>query len=137
MSDTTDIAPVISSTVIGVAVVLIAYRQWRTEQARLIHDRFEKRFAVYKATDDFIKTAYITGLTDQDVFDFYDVTKEAYFLFNRSLASYLEEQVLAKGSELNNIGKLSEITNDVEERREREQERTELITWMRKQRNPT
>jgi hypothetical protein len=130
----TDIASIISSTVIGCAVAFIAWRQWRTERERLIHDRFDKRFAVYRATDDFVRKAYTTGVGSQDIIEFYGVTKEAYFLFDDSLGSYLENQIFTKGNEIQSMD--IDAVRDPTERTTLVQRRRELTEWMRHQRTP-
>jgi hypothetical protein len=134
MSDAilTDIASIASSTIIGGAVAYVAWRQFRTDRERLIHDRFDRRFAVYKATDDFIRKAFTIGVTEQEIFEFYNVTKEAYFLFDEALASYLENDILANGSKIMTLGAAGAgavSVSDVQERRE-------LTEWMRHQRIP-
>jgi hypothetical protein len=134
-TDIASLASSLSSLIIGAAVAYVAWRQWRTENERLIHERFDRRFAVYKATDDFIRKAFTIGVDDNDIFEFYSVTKEAYFLFDAALASYLEDEVLAKGNAIFSMGDLSAVEDQaklvslVEERRE-------LTEWMRTQRNP-
>jgi hypothetical protein len=121
-------ASIFSSTVIDLGIVYVAWRQWQTDRERLIHDRFDKRFAVYKATDDFIKKAHTHGVSPQDVLDFYAVTKEAYFLFDEALGSYLEHEILAKGQEIWSMtGKDVDPVEDTRIRRE-------LKDWMREQR---
>lgn len=82
----TDVASLVSSTIIG-------------GKERLVHGRFDRRFNVYKATDDFIRNAFTVGLAERDVVDFYNITKEAYFLFDDALGSYLENDILAKGND--------------------------------------
>ena len=64
----------------------------------------------------------------QEVVEFYNVTKEAYFLFDDSLASYLENEVLSKGNQIASLGE-DRQPSDVRERRE-------LTEWMRHQRIP-
>jgi hypothetical protein len=123
-----DYASILSSTAIGVGILYIALRQFHTDRERLIHDRFDRRFVVYKATDDFIRKGFTHGLTMQEVVEFYNVTKEAYFLFDDSLASYLENEVLSKGNQIASLGE-DRQPSDVRERRE-------LTEWMRHQRIP-
>jgi hypothetical protein len=75
----------------------VAWRQSHTDKERLIHDRFDRRFAIYKATGDFIRNGFTYGLTKEDIVEFYNVTKEAYFLFDDALASYLEKGGASRG----------------------------------------
>jgi DNA-binding ferritin-like protein (Dps family) len=121
-------ASIFSSTVIGLGVVYVAWRQWQTDRERLIHDRFDRRFAVYKATDDFIRKAHTHGVSQEDILEFRTVTTEAYFLFDEALGSYLEHEILAKGQEIWSM--TGKDVDPVEDTRIRRQ----LKDWMSDQR---
>jgi len=44
-----------------------AHRQWRTAHDQLSFDLYEKRFAVYEATQSFLTTAIVVGrITEED-----------------------------------------------------------------------
>jgi hypothetical protein len=97
--------------------------------------RFDKLYAVYKATDDFRRKAFTTGVNGGDINSFYDVIKEARFLFGPEMASHLEREILAKGNEIYSLDNIDAV-QDRAERSRLIDRRRELTEWLRKERIP-
>jgi hypothetical protein len=58
------LAPPFIALVAGISGGYIAYRQWRTGHYQLRLDLFDRRFAVYKATQDLVRVALSDGYSD-------------------------------------------------------------------------
>ena len=87
--------------VIALLTLLIAYRQWRTAQNKMKLDLFEKRLAIYNAATAFIRNVMTSGnATDEQLRNLILGTKEAKWLLSAEIAKYLDEQLYAKGSDL-------------------------------------
>lgn len=77
----------------------IAYRQWRTAQNKLKFDLFDRRFAVYEASRDLLASVMTSGKAkDEEVFKFkfLSATREAKWLLNNEVATYLEKELYYK-----------------------------------------
>ena len=86
---------------IAILGLYIAYSQWRTNQNKLKLELFRMRFMIYEACTDFIRNIMKGGVvTDQILLDFLASTKEAKWLFNSEIASYLENDLYKNGVDL-------------------------------------
>jgi len=86
---------------VAILGLLIGWRQWRLAQNKLKLELFEKRFAVYEATLRFIATILSSGKAeDYEVFQFRSAIREAKWLFEPSVAEYLEKQLCHKAIDL-------------------------------------
>ena len=83
---------------IAATVACIAYWQYALARERFKLDMFEKRFAVYKATQRFLSVILRAGKVDMDkLFEFRRDTQDAAFLFGQEIPAYLkrlDEQAL-------------------------------------------
>jgi len=80
-----------SGVLIAAAVAYIAYRQYSLAREKFKLDMFEKRFAVYKATQRFLTLIFRDGKVDMDkLFEFRRDTQDATFLFGEEIPAYLK-----------------------------------------------
>lgn len=84
--------------IIGIATVVIAYQQWRTNQRneitnaqKLKHDLYEKRYAIYLAARSFLREIMRGKITDTMLFNYWEGTNAARFLLDEEMTVYLEE----------------------------------------------
>ena len=86
--------------VIGIATAIIVYQQWRTNkriqetnEKRLKHERYDKRFAVYDSARTFLRNIMIYGkdVSDAMVMDYWSGINPARFLLNEDITAYLEK----------------------------------------------
>lgn len=69
-----------------IGTLIIAWRQWRTEQAKLKLDLFEKRYAIYAAVLEFMKSVNAYGnATHDDVRRFQLGVSQCEFLFDSKI----------------------------------------------------
>jgi len=106
MSWTTSIAALLTP-VIAIATAIIAYQQWRTNQRiqetnekRLKHERYDKRFAVYDSARTFLRNIMINGedVSDTMIIEYWSGINPSRFLLNQEITAYLEglEREVAK-----------------------------------------
>lgn len=87
--------------IVALLGLLIAYRQWRTAQNKLKLELFKKRLAIYSAATDFINSVMTSGkATDEQLRSLIQGTKEAKWLLSADIATYLDEELYAKGVDL-------------------------------------
>jgi hypothetical protein len=75
---------------VGVAVAYIAWQQWRTNHHKLKLDLFDRRFKVYAAATDLLKS--LDGrldVDDKDLQDFQLSIRESVFLFKPEVTEFL------------------------------------------------
>jgi hypothetical protein len=82
------LAPTFVAIVAALIAGYIALRQWWTAHDRLSFDLFEKRFAVYQATQTLISTLH-GGLTPEDMGHFYEGIRGAEFFFDGDTRNFL------------------------------------------------
>jgi hypothetical protein len=88
----TEYLKAVGPTIIAAIVVYIAYQQWRVNQANLREKLFERRFEVFKDTQEFlIAIIRQATFTDDDPINFQNAPQVARFLFGKKLADYLQE----------------------------------------------
>jgi hypothetical protein len=89
---------------IAVFGTLLAHKQWRTSHKKLKMDLFEKRYSIYKATNDFILSTMSSGqVNDEHLFKFRSATKEAKWILNSDIATYLDEQIWSEAIDLQTL----------------------------------
>lgn len=79
-----DLTTTITLVTVGVAIIvaLITWGQWVTNRARLRHELFDRRYAVYEQIAAFIAEILISGgVPDGEPENFSRRTKTAYFIF--------------------------------------------------------
>lgn len=78
--------------VIAVAMVYIAYQQWRTNRSRLAHELYDRRLGVFRAVKDFYGEIGTAGTAKYEmVMKFNAATAEAEFLFGDEIREHIEE----------------------------------------------
>lgn len=114
-----------------------AQQQAELAAIRLQHDLFDRRFAVYDATRELIRTVVQHGqATEQQIFDFRMKTRDAKFLLDDEISAYLEEfsnkawDILMLESEL-------DAANDPTGREEIIGRQRALKDWIRKSTSST
>jgi hypothetical protein len=113
----------------------IAFQQYQTARHRLRLDLFEKRLAVYEAAKSLIQTAIRDGNLKTDrIFEFVRDSRQAEFLFDQPLVSYLEA-IRAKSFRFSHLNEqLHEIRIPVgPERTKVAEEETQLLNWFMEQ----
>ena len=74
---------------VAATVAWIGYHQYALAKARFKLDLFEKRFAIYKATEKFLSSS--ASPSRDDLAEFRRDTRDALFLFSDDIVKYLEE----------------------------------------------
>jgi hypothetical protein len=81
----------LSIPTIAIVGLLIAFSQWRLSRRKLDIDLFDKRYAVYLATNMFIGAITTKGKPEFDsIATFLVTTRSAKFLFDLALVNYLD-----------------------------------------------
>jgi hypothetical protein len=82
----------IATLFLSIAVVVIAWQQWRVAESKLRLDLFDRRYKVYDATRKFLSVIIREArFTNSDLFEFNAGTSDAQFLFKPDVAEYLAE----------------------------------------------
>tara|TARA_R110002110_G_scaffold413231_3_gene640315 strand:- start:3925 stop:4386 length:462 start_codon:yes stop_codon:yes gene_type:complete len=114
--------------------LLIAYRQWRTAQNKLKLELFEKRLAIYNAATAFISSVMTSGkATDPQLRDLILGTKEAKWILSSEIAKYLDEQLYAKGVDLQCLSAELEGVPVSQERSTNVHEQRNIKLWLNDQ----
>ncbi|WP_210024194.1 hypothetical protein [Methylocaldum sp. RMAD-M] len=126
---TTYLSALLTPTV-AVLGSFIAYRQWRLAQNKLKLDLFERRLTVYEAARTLLSSIMATGKAkDGEVFKFMVATREAKWLFNESVAEYLDKQLYHKAIDLQTLDAELEGVPVGEERRKNVRAQAEIKEW--------
>lgn len=81
----------LSTPLLALLAGYIAWRQWKTSNEALKKDLFDKRFAVYEATREFLGDIVLSRtVTPQQLGKFHKETLGARWLFNEQLAKELQ-----------------------------------------------
>ena len=84
----------IATLVVGLAVVLIAWQQWKVSHAKLRLDLFDRRYKIFEATRTLLREITNSAtFSDEQLFKFYTDTADAEFLFRSDVVDYLAEIV--------------------------------------------
>jgi len=82
----------ITTLIVGLAVVFIAWRQWQVARNKLRLDLFDRRYKVYDATKKFLAAILRDAtFTDSQLFEFYAGTSDTEFLFSSDVVDYLAQ----------------------------------------------
>lgn len=134
------VAAVVVTWRLGKAQLRIAENQAATARQqvelatiRLQHDLFDRRFAVYDATRTIIRTVIQhSHANEQQIVDFAMKTRDAKFLLDDEISTYLEDfankawDILTLESELG-------ATNDLNKKEENTRRQRALKDWIRDQ----
>lgn len=89
------LVPVLSALLtptIAALALLIAYLQWRTNDNKLKHDRFDRRWSYFDATRKFIQSIIVSGhVEESECIKFASFTVGAGFVFDKKIADYMNE----------------------------------------------
>ena len=128
-----DILQGLSTPVIGIAVVYIAYQQHKTNRNKLRLDLYDRRFKLYNEITSLLGSIVQKGdVSDDDLAGCLRNTKEAVFLFKEDIPKYIDE-LYEQACELQYLEKV--IGNkvpgaDIEKALEK---RAEIFGWFPKQ----
>lgn len=76
--------------VIAACAAWVAFQQWVVARLKLNHDLFERRFAVFVATQNYLVACLNRdGGTYEDTGAFYEATRAAPFLFDKDINEFL------------------------------------------------
>src|SRR4029453_13479538 len=82
----------IATLFLSMAVVVIAWQQWRVAKNKLRLELFDRRYKVYDATRKFLAGILRDGrFTNSDLFEFYAGTSDAEFLFGTDVVEHLAQ----------------------------------------------
>ncbi|MCL7419985.1 MAG: hypothetical protein M8364_03680 [Methylobacter sp.] len=116
--------------IVAVLGSFIAYRQWRLAQNKLKFDLFDRRLTVYEAARTLLSSIMTSGKAkDEEVFKFMVSTREAKWLFNESVAEYLDKQLHHKAIDLQTLDAMLEGEPVGEERTKNVHAQAEIKKW--------
>ena len=81
----------IATPAIALIVAVITWQNWRTNQGALREKLFERRFAIFQETQEFL--IMLTGKDDQienKIWHFTDTCQRSRFLFGHAIHDYLD-----------------------------------------------
>lgn len=81
----------IATLFLSIAVVVIAWQQWRVADNKLRLDLFDRRYKVYDATRKFLDMTIGEEYTDSRLVEFNIGTSDAEFLFEAEVVKYIHE----------------------------------------------
>jgi hypothetical protein len=77
---------IISTSVLGLIAIYIAWRHWWTDELKRRHDLYERRLKVYDALADFLG-----NFEKADGNEFLRQVRESRFLFSKEISDYLDK----------------------------------------------
>jgi hypothetical protein len=90
----------IASLIVAASVALIGFQQYRLASAQFKLELFDRRYAIYKATQKYLSIILREAHVDySDSVQFLSETQDALFLFGPDVAKYLES-IYKQGIEL-------------------------------------
>lgn len=128
-----DILSALLSPLVAIIAAIILYWQFRLEKRRFRMDLYDKRYAVYLATMQFLSSiAQDARVNQEELFKFLRNSKDKEFLFGKEVQEYLE-LLCKKGVRLNYLRKKSELERVEETRIKLVDEESDLVEWFAKQ----
>jgi hypothetical protein len=123
----------IATLFLSVAVVVIAWQQWRVAKNKLRLDLFDRRYKVYDATRKFLAVILREAkLTDPQLFEFYAGTSDAEFFFGAEVVDYLE-QIRKRALHMQTAAQIFEPLPVGEERSSHVQKHHDDLVWLTEQ----
>ena len=99
--DILDIVAILSVPIIAIVALVFAGLQWFTNQKRLKHELFDRRYAQFEAVKTFLGSL-LSGRMDDDVRDaFILATKGIRFTYSKEISEYVDKKVWGMGVYLN------------------------------------
>ena len=90
--DWVDITAALMTPVIAIVGTTIAVLQWKLNKARFRHELFEKRYAIFEATNTYLSSLINNAAkVEEDRISFLRNTKGAFVLFDKKIVDYLDE----------------------------------------------
>jgi hypothetical protein len=124
-----DVLSALLTPVIAFLAVMIAFFQWRTNQLRLKHELFDRRYAQYKAVVNFLAHIVRTAtVNDEERHKFFISTNGSGFIFDRGVYKYIEE-ILKKAIHIQSSESRLNAATDREARERIADRRDELFSW--------
>jgi hypothetical protein len=93
------------TTLVAIAVAIIAWRQYSVAQAKLKLDLFERRYSIFEQTWKILSSVIISGTREKNyglATPFNNFLPQARFLFGPDVSKYLDE-ASSKWAELNGL----------------------------------
>lgn len=118
------------SLIIALIVAIVAVQQLLLSRQRFKLDLFEKRYNVYKATQDFlenIRTDYKVEM--DDIIKFRASTQDSVFLFQEDIPNYLKK-IYNKAFKLWEIHESLKVVPNGKRRSKMCYEQTDLFDWL-------
>lgn len=118
--------------IIAVLGVYIAYQQWRTNNLKLKHELFDRRYECYEKIYEFIANILITGSVPHNAdLEFLRNTKAVTFLFDDQIKEFVDS-VYRKSVELHSLhSSMSDLNSRLRE--ENLQKQREIKEWLQKE----
>lgn len=103
--DWIDVFAALSPFVIGIAIFIVAFLQWKLNRNRLKFELFERRYEVYTTTAKFINDVIIDRemIRLERIKDFNQATDKSYFLFKGKKINCVLDNLYMKTTELTAI----------------------------------
>ena len=128
------ISSALLTPLIGVLVAYVAFQQWRTARNRLKLDLFDRRLAVYQQARDFlVKQMALGHLESTEIAEFAIKTRVSRWLFNPSLADYLEREVAKAAMDVSDLESQLEAITSQPDRAKSISQQGELRKWLNEQ----
>jgi hypothetical protein len=109
---------------IAVLAAYIAWQQWRTNNLRLKHELFERRYKLYEVITSFLANILARGRVDPNSeMQFLRDTKTVIFLFDKRTQQFIQE-IYHQAVELYTLGKMEnslggqQLGNNIDKQRE-------------------
>lgn len=130
-----DIITSISTGLIALLAIIIAYQQYKINRRRFKFETYELKLGVYKVVQKFLVDILREGTTDYlKLGEFYANASEAIFLFDREVQDRIEE-IYKKAVEMISLSQALYPPNGEdglpvgEERRKVAEQKSELLKW--------
>lgn len=123
-----------STPTLAVVAAFIALRQWFTAHNKFKLDLFDKRYKIYEEAKAFLASVFTSGrVTQEALFKFMGNTREAKWLFNDDVATFLRTQIYNKALDIQQLEAELEGVPVGEERSQNLKKQRELKDWLRRQ----
>jgi hypothetical protein len=125
---------ILSAVLVPITTVLtlyIAWQQWRTNHQKVRHDLYERRLAYYVALMEFLACIVRSSrVTEAEMKNFSQQTRESYFLLGPGLAKYMHEIWKRSADLLEQSTTLDDPKLDRDEKTRVERKRNDILKWL-------
>jgi hypothetical protein len=120
--------------VVAIFGLYLGYQQLKLARHKQKYELFDRRLKVYEAASTIVGSIMVKGkVSGEDVSKLLDETREAKWLFNDTVAEYLDKVLFMKATDLQVLQSLLEDLPVGEERTANAREQGELRKWFREQ----